>query len=97
MNKNIEVVTKITEKTTNAQNEIECVSNEMNAVVKEVEVNVENINKIFVKMDDFIKYMEEIKAYSIQNEQNIDKNKIYIEKIASIAKELLEEIKQFKI
>jgi len=97
MNKNIEVVTKITEKTTNAQNEIECVSNEMNAVVKEVEVNVENINEIFVKMDDFIKYMEEIKAYSIQNEQNIDKNKIYIEKIASIAKELLEEIKQFKI
>jgi len=97
MNKNIEVVTQITEKTTNAQKDIEEVSNEMNEVVKEVEINVENINKISSKMDEFIKYMQEIKNYSSQNEQNIVKNQQYIEKIAKLANELLEEIKQFKI
>jgi len=97
MNRNIEVVTYITDKTLSAQSEIEHVSKEMNNVVKEVEINVENIGKIYKKMDEFIKYMENIRHYSLQNEENIMKNRTYIEKIAHLANELLEEIKQFKI
>jgi len=97
MNKNIETVNYITDKTLSAQSEIENVSLEMNNVVKEVEINVENIGKIYKKMDEFIKYMEKIKNYSLQNEKNIIKNKTYIEKIAKLANDLLEEIKQFKI
>ena len=97
MNKNIVHVNEITQKTAHAQNEIEGVSEEMNEVVSKVEENVKNIENIVKKMEEFINQMHLIKQLSTQNEENIMKNKAYVERIAKLAQELLEEIKQFKI
>jgi len=97
MNKNITHINELTQKTFNAQNQIESVSDEMSEVVVKVEQNVSNIEQIAKKMEEFIKQMHLIKQLSTQNEQNIMKNKVYIERIAKLANELLEEIKQFKI
>ncbi len=97
MSKNIEHVSELTQKTFNAQNQIESVSDEMGNVVVKVEENVQNIEQIVKKMEEFIQQMHTIKELSTQNEQNIIKNKTYVERIAKLAQELLEEIKQFKI
>ena len=48
-------------------------------------------------MEEFSNQMHLIKQLSTQNEENIMKNKVYVERIAKLAQELLEEIKQFKI
>ena len=97
MSKNITHVNELTQKTVEAQSQIESVSGEMSEVVVKVEQNVSNIEQIAKTMEEFIKQMHLIKELSTQNEQNIMKNKVYIEKIAKLANELLEEIKQFKI
>ena len=97
MNKNIEQVNVVTQKTYNAQHQIENVYQEMNEVVVKVEENVMSIEEIVKKMEEFINQMHLIKELSLENEQNIMKNKVYIERIAKLAQELLEEIKQFKI
>jgi len=97
MSKNIEHVNELTQKTFNAQNQIESVSDEMGSVVVKVEENVQNIEQIVKKMEKFIEQMHKIKELSTQNEENIMKNKTYVERIAKLAQELLEEIKQFKI
>ncbi len=97
MSKNIKNVSDLTQKTINAQEQIENVSKEMNVVVDKVEENVQNIENIVKKMEEFINLMHSIKNLSTKNEQSIVKNKAYIEKIAKLAHELLEEIKQFKI
>ena len=97
MSKNIKHVSELTQKTLNAQNEIKSVSDEMGSVVIKVEENVKNIDQIVKKMEEFINQMHLIKELSKKNEQNIIKNKTYIERIAKLAQDLLEEIKQFKI
>ncbi len=97
MNNNIQKVNEITEKTLSAQKEIENVSDEMNDVVGNVEENVKNIGIIVKKMEEFVNQMQLIKNISSQNEENIIENKQLIDRIAKLANELLEEIKQFKI
>jgi len=97
MSKNITHVNELTQKTVEAQSQIEAVSQEMDDVVIKVDENVNNIERLSKKMEEFIKQMHDITQLSTQNEQNIMKNKVYIEKIAKLANELLEEIKQFKI
>ncbi len=97
MNNNIQKVNEITQKTLSAQDEIESVSDEMNDVVGKVEENVKNISIIVKKMDEFVTQMQLIKNISTQNEENIIKNKQLIDRIAKLADELLQEIKQFKI
>jgi len=97
MNVNIEKVNEITQKTLSAQEEIENVSDEMNEVVAKVEDNVKNIESISKKMEEFFDQMKVIKSISTQNEENVIENKKLIDKIAKLANELLEEIKQFKI
>ena len=97
MNNNIQKVNEITEKTLSAQEDIENVSVEMNTVVGNVEENVKNIEVIVKKMEEFANQMKSIKNISTQNEENIIENKHLIDRIAKLADELLQEIKQFKI
>ena len=97
MNNNIENVKVITDKTVDVQQKIENVSSEMNVVVGKVEQNVENIEDIVKEIEIFISQIHTIEKFSTNNGENIIKNKTMIDKIANLADELLEEIKQFKI
>jgi len=97
MNKNIESVNKLTEKTSDVQERIENVSDKMNEVVEKVEINVEEIEKIVKTMQDFITKMKKIENLSETNKENVIKNNAYVERIAKLADELLQEISQFKI
>jgi methyl-accepting chemotaxis protein len=97
MNKNVENVNKVTENTTEVQNRIQNVSEKMNDVVQKVEVNVEEIEKIVKIMQEFITEMKKIEELSEVNKENVIKNQSYVEKIARLADELLQEISQFKI
>jgi len=97
MNKNIENVNKVTQKTSDVQERIENVSSKMNEVVEKVEVNVEEIEKIVKTMQDFISKMKQIEKLSETNKESVMKNNTYVERIAKLADELLEEISQFKI
>jgi methyl-accepting chemotaxis protein len=97
MNKNIQNVNKVTEQTSEVQERIENVSTQMNEVVEKVEVNVGEIEKIVKVMQEFISQIQQIEKLSSQNKDNIIKNQEYVEKIARLADELLQEISQFKI
>ena len=97
MNKNIENVKIITDKTVDVQQKIEDVSSEMNIVVEKVEQNVRNIENIVKEIEMFIKQIYNVEEISKNNGENIIKNKNVIDKMAHLADELLREIKQFKI
>jgi len=97
MNNNIENVKAVTDKTVDVQQKIEDVSSEMDIVVGKVEHNVENIHIIVKEIENFIGQIHTIANISVNNEENIIKNKNVVDRIAHLADELLEEIKQFKI
>ena len=97
MSNNIENVKIITDKTVDVQQKIESVSDEMNVVVEKVEQNVENIEDIVKEIESFIVQIHTVEKISTSNGDNITKNKFVIDRIAKLAYELLEEIKQFKI
>ena len=97
MNNNIENVKAITDKTVDVQQKIESVSSEMNLVVGKVEQNTKNIEDIVKEIEIFISQIHTIEKISTNNGENIIKNKSVIDRIAKLADELLQEIKQFKI
>ena len=97
MNKNIENVKAITDKTVDVQEKIENVSVEMDEVVKKVDRNVENVENIVKEIEDFIMQIHNIEKISLNNKDNIMKNKNIVDRITNLADELLREIKQFRI
>ncbi len=97
MNKNIENVNKVTEESQETQMKISNVSENMNTVIEKVEINVEAIEDIVKIMQQFIAQMNEIEEYSKVNKDNVISNQSYVQRISKLAKELMEQISQFKI
>jgi len=97
MNNNIKNVENVTQKTKQAQGEIKDVSLKMQEAVQKVELNVTNLNKITEHMELFLKEMKKIEKSSLDNTKQIEQNTQKIEKITNLAKQLLNEISQFKL
>ena len=55
------------------------------------------VEKIVKIMQEFISEMKKIEELSEVNKENVIKNQSYVERIAKLADELLQEISQFRI
>ena len=97
MNKNIENVNKVTEETEVVQSRIEEVSTKMGEVVTKVDENVEQVENVVKIMEEFIVQMNKIQKLSSENKEKVISNQKYIDRIATLAQKLLQEISQFKI
>ena len=97
MNNNIKNVENVTQKTKQAQVEIKDVSLKMQEAVQKVEINVTSLNKITKQMELFLEEMKEIENSSLENSSQIEQNNQKIEKITNLARQLLNEVSQFKL
>jgi methyl-accepting chemotaxis protein len=97
MHENIKNVENVTQKTKQAQREIKDVSLKMQEAVQKVEINVTSLNKITKQMELFLEEMKEIENSSLENSSQIEQNNQKIEKITNLARQLLNEVSQFKL
>ena len=97
MQKNVEYVEEIVQDTNKIKSSIQEVTSDMNNLVKRVDLNVENLENTAKEIQLYIKEIDKINKYSKETENSILVNKQRVEKIATLAEELLENISIFKI
>ena len=97
MQKNVENVNEIVNDTNDIKISIQHVTSDMDDVVKIVEINVKDLEDTVKEINSYILEVKKINNSSKETEEAILKNKIKVEKIASLAEELLKNISIFKI
>ena len=97
MQKNVKTVNEIVNDTNIIKQSIQEVTTDMDSLVNKVDLNVHNLEKTVKEIQGYISDIEKINNSSKETEHSIMTNKAKVEKIASLAEELLENISVFKI
>ncbi len=95
MNKNVEHINDLTQKSNEVQQEVDEVSETMRFAVDNVQRTTTSINDSSKMMQSFITTMDEIKSLSSQNSNNIQDASETTSELKSVAKELKTSLSEF--